>query len=298
MSTLQVGIAVAQLNLPAARPVENRERIVGAIRAAVAKGANLVVLPELASSGYRLQGWEEAHAVAESIPGPTTKLWQEEARSGDCYIVGGICEREGNALYNTSVLVGPEGLLAVYRKLHLFGEERLMFMPGDAGLPVVTLPFGRVGLLTCYDLRFFEAARIVSLQGADLIAVTTAWTLGFDRALPPDGIIDQVRAAAVQSNVCQVFMAAASRVGTDGDLRYLGSSVIVDPYGRLVCGPMSRDHEGVEVANVDLADARRAKVRDPLITPLADRRTDVYADTLGYDRERWEQRQQELLARP
>jgi predicted amidohydrolase len=149
-------------------------------------------------------------------------------------------------------------------------------------LPVVNLPFGRVGVVVCYDLRFPEALRILALRGADLVAVPTAWAPGFDRTPPPDGIIDQVKAAAVQANLNQVFIAAASRVGADGDLPYLGSSVIIDPHGRFMVGPASKDEETVEVVELDLAEARRAKVRAPLITPLADRRTDVYSADLGY----------------
>ena len=148
---------------------------------------------------------------------------------------------------------------------------------------MVSLPFGRVGIIVCYDLRFPEALRILSLQGADLVAIPTAWAPGYDKAAPPDSVIDQVKAALVQANINQVFVAAASRVGADGNLGYLGSSVVIDPYGRPLFGPASRVDEVVEVVRIDLADARRAKVRDPLITPLADRRTDVYGDLLGYD---------------
>lgn len=282
MTTLDARIAIAQLELHPGALADNRERIVDAIRAATSRGANLVVLPELASSGYRLDNWREAHAAAEAIPGPTTEVWRTEAAASDCYVVGGICERDGEALYNSVAVVGPDGVLARYRKLHLFADERLIFQPGDAGLNVVTLPFGRVGVVVCYDLRFPEAMRILALQGADLIAVPTAWAPGFDRTPPPDGIIDQVRAAAVQANLNQVWVACASRSGTDGDLTYLGSSVIVDPHGRLTYGPAPRDEEVIEVMEIDFAEARRAKVRHPLITPLADRRTDVYGEALGY----------------
>ena len=282
MSVLGTRVAVAQLELQPGALDENRTRIVDAIRDAAGRGADLVILPELASSGYKLDEWRAAQAVAESIPGPTTEVWREEAAAADCYVVGGICEREDNALFNSVAVVGPEGVLAVYRKLHLFAEERLLFEPGNMGLPVVTLPFGRVGIIVCYDLRFPEALRLLALQRADLAAIPTAWAPGFDRTPPPDGIIDQVHAAAVQANLNQVFVAAASRVGTDDDLPYLGSSVIVDPHGRYVYGPASRDEEVVEVVELDLAEARRAKVRHPLITPLADRRVDVYGEMLGY----------------
>jgi N-carbamoylputrescine amidase len=282
MSVLGARVAVAQLELHPGALDDNRSRIVDAIRSAAGHGANLIILPELASSGYKLDEWRVAHAVAEPIPGPTTETWRAEARAAGCYVIGGICERDGNALYNSVAVVGPEGVLGIYRKLHLFAEERLLFAPGNVGLPVVTLPFGRVGVIVCYDLRFPEALRILALQGADIAAIPTAWAPGFDRTPPPDGIIDQVRAAAVQANLNQVFVAAASRVGTDDDLPYLGSSVVVDPHGRLVYGPASREDEVIEVVELDLAEARRAKVRHPLITPLADRRVDVYGEMLGY----------------
>jgi predicted amidohydrolase len=282
VANLDARIAIAQLELHPGALDENRERLLEAIRAAAAREADLVVLPELASSGYRFEGWREARAASEPIPGPTTELWRAEASSAECYVVGGICERAGESIYNTVAVVGPAGVLAIYRKLHLFADERILFEPGNVGLPVISLPFARLGMLVCYDLRFPEALRIVSLQGADLVAIPTAWAPGFDRTPPPDGVIDQVRAAMVQANLDQVFIAAASRVGADGDLPFLGSSVIVDPHGRLVYGPAPRDEEVIEVVELDLAEARRAKVRDPLITPLADRRTDVYGELLGY----------------
>lgn len=283
MGALTTRIAVAQLELAPGSLDENRDRTVDAIRDATEAGAGLIVLPELASSGYGLKDWSSAQNAAEPIPGPATEAWQAEAQRADCYVAGGICERKGEALYNSVALVGPNGVLGVYRKLHLFDHERLLFAPGDLGLPVFTLPFGRVGLLVCYDLRFVEAMRILSLQGADLIAVPTAWTSGFDSDPPADGVIDQVRAAAVQANLCQTFVAAASRVGADDDVRFLGSSVIVNPYGRFVYGPADSTSEVVRTQELDLADARHAKVRGRLITPMAERRVDVYGPLLGYE---------------
>ena len=280
---LDINVAVAQLELLPGDLDGNRDRIVDAIESAAGRDADVVVLPELAASGYRFTGWDEALRAAQSIPGPATRDWQELAARHSCHIVGGILEIAGGSLYNSVAVVGPGGVVAVYRKLHLWGEERLLFAPGDLGLPVVSLPFGRVGIIVCYDLRFPEALRILSLQGADLVAIPTAWAPGYDKAAPADGVIDQVKAALVQANINQVFVAAASRVGADGNLGYLGSSVVIDPYGRPLFGPASRDDEVVEVVPMDLAEARRAKVRDPLITPLADRRTDVYGDLLGYD---------------
>lgn len=284
---LQTRVAVAQLELAPGAVEANRARILEAIEVARGDGADLVVLPELAASGYLLADWRQARSVAEPIPGPTTAAWRDQAKAGDCHIIGGLCEQGDGAIYNSVAVVGPQGVVGVYRKLHLFDRERLLFAPGNLGLPVFDLPFGRVGVLVCYDLRFVEAMRILSVQGADLVAVPTAWAPGFDPRPPPDGIIDQVRAAAVQANTAQMFVAAASRVGADDDLRFLGSSVIVDPNGRFVYGPASGEDEVVHVEEIDLADARRAKVRRPLIAPASDRRRDVYDELLGYDMERY-----------
>ena len=279
---LGIRVALAQLELQPMELAANRERLRETLRSTLDAGADLVVMPELASSGYRLGTWRAALAASEPIPGPTTEMWRAELEGTHAVVVGGICERDGGALYNSAAVVDADGVCAVYRKLHLFDEERLLFQPGDRGLPVVRTPFANIGVLICYDLRFPEAMRILSLQGADLIAVPTAWAPGYDRTPPADGIIDQVRAAAVQANFNQVFVAAASRVGADADLPFLGSSVVVDPFGRIRHGPASGTDEAVDVIEIDIADARRAKVRSPLITPLADRRTDVYGQLLGY----------------
>ena len=275
-------LAVAQLELAPGALEANRARTVAAVAEARGQGARLVVLPELASSGYRLRTPEAVAAAAEEIPGPTTEAWARAVAGSDCTVVGGICERRGRDHFNAVAVVGADGVRAVYRKLHLFDQEQLLFAPGDAGLPIVDLPFGRLGVLVCYDLRFVEALRILALRGADVVAVPTAWVGGFDVAMPADGIIDQVRAAGVQANLNGVFVAAASRVGADGDLTYLGQSCVLGPYGRFVVEPQDRTAESVMVAEIDLADARRAKVRGPRIRPLEDRRTDVYDAMLGY----------------
>jgi predicted amidohydrolase len=279
-----VRIGVAQLRLTPGALDANRGSTVSAIERAASDGAEVVVLPELASSGYRLRTLEAVAAAAETIPGPTTDAWQGAAQAAGLTVVGGICEVAGAHHFNSVAVVDGDGVQGLYRKLHLFDEEQLLFQPGDAGLPVLDLPFGRLGLLVCYDLRFVEALRILALQGAELVAVPTAWTGGFDPRPPADGTPDQVRAAAVQANLSGVFVAAASRVGSDDDLRYLGSSCVVDPYGRFALTPQSGEDEVVAVVEVDLEETRRAQVRAPRIRPRADRRTDVYAPLLGYSR--------------
>jgi N-carbamoylputrescine amidase len=233
-------------------------------------------LPELFVSSYGADR-ERLLDVAEPLDGPTVRAWTELAAEAGGWIAGGFCEREGDLLFNTAVIVGPEGVALHYRKLHLFREEKHAFAPGDVGLPVATLPFGRVGLCVCYDLRFVETVRLLALAGAELICVPTAWVTGFDaERWDQRGLAPQAHGALVQANLSQVFIACASQVGTAGGLEFLGSSLIADPMGKLVAGPMSGIEQGLEVAAVDLGAVERAQVRDPLIRPRDDRRTDVY----------------------
>ena len=164
-----------------------------------------------------------------------------------------------------------------YRKLHLFDLEKELFAPGDLGLQVVETPIGKLGLCVCYDLRFVEVMRSLALQSADLVLVPTAWVQGFDKVVTNgDGLIGQALGAAVQANLNQVFVACASQMGTAGGVEFLGCSVIVDPYGRVIAGPASRDRADVLLAAINIGDAKSAQERTERIKPRADRRTDVY----------------------
>ncbi|MYE97932.1 MAG: hydratase, partial [Acidimicrobiaceae bacterium] len=187
------------------------------------------------------------------------------------------CERSGDDIYNTAVAVGSEGVIAHYRKLHLFDVEKHCFTPGDTGLSVVDTDYGTIGLCICYDLRFVEVVRVLALRGADLICVPTAWVRGFDRRQYREGeLIAHAEGALVQANLSQVFIACTSQAGAGDGVELLGSSVVADPYGRMAGGPLSTEREQLEIVDVDLAEARRAQDRSELIRPRADRRTDVY----------------------
>ena len=173
-------------------------------------------------------------------------------------------------------------MLLHYRKLHLFDGEKLVFAPGDKGLGVAETPYGRIGLCVCYDLRFVEVMRALALAGADIVAVPTAWVKGFDRVTRDgDGLIAQARGAIVQANLNQAYVVCASQGGSAGQIRFLGSSLIADPYGMLLAGPADELGETTLIAQVDLDTVQRAQVRSELIMPRADRRTDVYAVRLG-----------------
>jgi predicted amidohydrolase len=274
--TRELGVALGQVTGRPYAAEENRALTVATAREAFGRGARLVVLPELIVPGY-VADRERLPDVAEPLDGPTVEAWTDAAADAEGYVAGGFCERDGDELYNTAVVVGPEGPLLHYRKLHLFREEKHAFTPGDLGLPVVELPFGTVGLCVCYDLRFVETVRLLALAGAELICVPTAWVTGFDRERWLDGgMAPQAQAAVLQANLSQVFIACASQAGASGELDFLGSSLIADPLGRVVAGPLPGSTQELALATIDLAAAEAAQVRDPLIRPRADRRTDVY----------------------
>jgi predicted amidohydrolase len=271
-------LGLVQVGTPFGAAAANRALSVELAERAFADGAELVVLPELVVSGYGTDPAVLAE-VAERADGPTARAWTEVARRHGGHICGGLAERDGERLFNSAVLVGPDGIVGHYRKLHLFREEKHAFTPGDRGLPVLNLPGGpAVGICICYDLRFVEVVRALSLKGADVICVPTAWVPGFDaRRWDAEGYAPQARGALLQANLDQVFLACASQVGTfDGGPELLGSSVVADPYGACLLGPLSGSEPDVRVIEIDLGAVERAQTRDPLIAPRADRRTDVY----------------------
>jgi N-carbamoylputrescine amidase len=259
----------------------NRAATIAAARDAFARGADLALLPELVVPGY-VSDRERLAPLAEPLDGPTVGAWRELAAETGRWVAGGFCERDGDDLYNAVAVVGPEGVALHYRKLHLFAAEKHAFAPGDLGLPVADTPLGRLGVCVCYDLRFVETARILALRGADLILVPTAWLPGFDGVrFDEHGVAPQVKNAILQANLNQVFIACASQAGRHGELDFLGSSLMVDPWGKTLAGPMSHDRDGVEVVEVELAQTREAQTRIPLVEPRADRRTDVYGIALA-----------------
>jgi predicted amidohydrolase len=277
-------VAIAQLSGPPDGGAANRERSIEAAREAFARGTQVVVLPELIVPGYSWQR-DVVESGAEPIDGETVSAWTEVAREAGGYIAGGLAEREGDSLYNAAVLVGPEGVALHYRKLHLFAGEKGVFTPGDLGLPVARTPLGVVGLCVCYDLRFVETLRVLALRGAELVCVPTAWVSGFDaERWDADGYAPQARSTLVQANLDQVFVACASQAGMHGEFEFLGSSIVADPRGRCLAGPLARDRDETAIADVDFGEARAAHDRGGAVLPRTDRRTDVYALAVGPER--------------
>ncbi|MBT9171642.1 MAG: N-carbamoyl-D-amino acid hydrolase [Syntrophomonadaceae bacterium] len=275
-----VKVAVIQMEPEFGEKDRNVKKGVDYINEAADNGAQLIVLPELVNSGYVFSTRKEAFSLAEPIPdGETTRLWIETAQKRGVYISAGIAEKEGGRLYNSSVLVGPEGYIGTYRKVHLWYEEKLFFEPGNLGFPVFHTPIGRIAMIICYDGWFPESWRICALKGADIVCVNTNWVPAPSKAEGDKPMANYLCMTAAHSNV--IFVAAADRVGTEREQPFLGCSIIVAPTGWLLAGPASSDLEEILYADCNLADARRAKSWNKLNAPLKDRRKDVYDEMLG-----------------
>jgi N-carbamoylputrescine amidase len=278
-------VACIQMEPKIGEKEANVARSLEKIAEAASNGAKLIVLPELCNSGYVFASRQEAFSLAEPIPdGPTTAAWLEAARRHGATIVAGICEKAGDALYNSAAVVGPEGFIGTYRKVHLWAAENLFFEPGDLGMPVWKTAFGRMAVAICYDGWFPETYRLAALQGADILCVPTNWVPMPDQPVNMLMMANILAMGGAHSN--SMYIAAADRVGTERDQPFLGSSLIVSHTGFPLAGPASAVAEEIIYAEVNLSDARRKRVLNSFNQPLRDRRIDLYDEMLGSDAKR------------
>ncbi|MEK0083533.1 nitrilase family protein [Benzoatithermus flavus] len=275
-----VRVACIQMEPRVGDKAHNVERSLELIEEAADQGAKLVVLPELANSGYVFENREEAFALAEPVPsGETVRAWAAAAKRHDFYLTAGICERDGEALYNSAVLIGPEGHIGTFRKVHLWNEENLFFEPGNVGFPVFKTPLGRIAMIICYDGWFPESWRLCALQGADIVCVSTNWVPIPGQDPKREAMANILCMAAAHSN--SIFVAAADRVGTERGQPFIGQSLIVSYTGWPIAGPAGRSGEEIIYADCNLADARRKRNWNEYNQVLRDRRSDVYDEMLG-----------------
>ena len=258
------------------RLAENTEEISSRAAAALRDGADVVVLPELAATGY-VTSPDAVARVGQPVDGPLVGMLSALTRHRGGLVAAGYVESASGEHFNSVVLVGPDGPLLNYRKVHLFDRELDGFSAGDQ-LPVVETEHGVIGVCVCYDLRFVEVLRTLSLRGADVVLAPAAWTGGFDSSVPETGMVRQAEAAVVQANLDQVAVVAVSQAGSHPEhgVRTLGGSLAVDAFGDIVVGPLSRTQADSARAVIDLEKGRQARVRSERIRPRDDRRTDVY----------------------
>jgi predicted amidohydrolase len=194
-------------------------------------------------------------------------------------IIGGFCELgDDGRVFNSCALVDGGGVVAVYRKAHLWGEEPRWFVPGEDPAPVVDTRYGRIGLAICYDLEFPELTRGLALAGAELLALPTNYPLE-----PPVGPGGQPMLSVVASATAylsRVFVAVCDRCGTERGLTFQGGSVIAAPDGALLASAPADHGEGLleaEIALQEAADKRWGKHNDA----FADRRPTLYGRHCG-----------------
>lgn len=252
----------------------NMARASDLVRAAAAEGGRLIVLPELASTGYVFESAAEAAALAEPVPdGPSTRAWAALAAELGVHIVAGIAESAGETLYNAAVIVGPEGYIGTYRKAHLWDQENVFFARGDLGFPVFDTALGKVGVAICYDGWFPETFRQLALAGAEIVCIPTNWVPMPDQPAGEAAMANTLHRAAAHSN--GIFIACADRVGVERGQPFEGQSLIIGPKGWPLAGPASRDRTETVSALVDL-DAAGRKDLNAFNSLLRDRRADIY----------------------
>lgn len=271
-------VACAQVPLSIGDIAGNRTSCRTAIESAARDGARIVVLPELASSGYMFTDRAELSSLAETRDGPAIAEWVNLAEAFGLTIIGGFPEAAGDAIFNSAAVVDPTGLRGVYRKAHLWDSENAVFDRGDDLPLVVETEHGRIGVMTCYDIEFPEWVRAVALSGADLLCAPVNWPL-----LPrPEGErpAEMVRALA-GAGMNRMPIAVCDRVGTERGQDWVGGSVVIDADGY----PLAMAEFGkaaVVVADVDLAESRIKRI-NAHNDVHGDRRTDLYRRTALLD---------------
>lgn len=249
----------------------NRAMALGAIREAVDSGADVVVLPELATSGYMFESPEEAAALAICVDHEILAEWAAEAAAADIVLVGGFCELgDDDRIYNSAAVFDAAGLRAVYRKLHLWDREKLVFTAGATAPPVLDTRVGRLAVIICYDLEFPELTRSLALAGTQLLVVPTNWPLvpRPDGERPPEALI-----AMATARVNRMAIACADRVGNERGQAWTGGTTIVGVDGWTAAESRV---PGLVLADLDLEPALDKRLSDHA-DALGDRRPELYA---------------------
>ncbi len=260
-----VAIAVAQFKPKLGEVEENLIKMSDMISKITARQqVDLIVFPELISTGIEL-GLRFTE-LAQRIPGSTVNILSQRASEHGVHLVFGMVtkERVESVLYNSAVMIGPDGeLMEVYNKVHLRGEERMAFREGFK-MPVVDTAIGNIGMLIGYDLAFPEATRCLALDGADIVCVLGSW-----EAANLDEWKTYMRARAYEN---ALFMAGANRIGEDVTMTFGGESMIVGPRGQIYASLASQTDEksgapmdGFALASIDLQEVRRTREEFQLI---------------------------------
>jgi len=217
--------------------------------------ADIIVLPELAFTGYHFADRSELEQVAEdSAHSPTLSALTEVCRQKDLFVVTGFAEKDKDKIYNSAVLVGPQGLIHVYRKIQLFFREKEVFEPGNIPLQVQKVKGIKLGMMICFDWIFPEITRSLALQGADLICHPANLVLSYCQ--------EAMKTRCLENGV---FAITANRIGADrrphGTLDFTGKSQIVAPKGDILRRAKLRREE-IFITEIDPRQARDKKMTE------------------------------------
>lgn len=265
-------VAGVQMDVTLGQPETNLNAMLAKLKETAAAGAKLSVFPECALTGYCFDSVAEALPFAEVLPGNATERFTNACKELDVFAVFGLLEKEGDRLFNATALVGPNGLIGSYRKVHLpyLGIDMKTNF-GDRPFAVHDVDGVQVGMLICYDAAFPEAARSLTILGADLIVLPTNWPPG------AECVADFTINSRAMENA--VYFMAVNRVGTERGFSFIGRSRICGPSGCTLAATDSTQSI-VLYADIDPQQARNKRVtRVPgkhAIDRLADRRPEMY----------------------
>lgn len=267
-------VAACQVAPVPGRPGDT-SHVEAAVREAAAAGAVLVVLPELAVTGWAFVEMTARRAAEQVVDGPAVGVLRRLSEELGLVLVVGVPEREGDAWWNSAVVIDGGQVLGTYRKAHLWGEEKVWFAAADQPPLVVDTAAGRIGVMVCYDLEFPEWVRLAAEAGADLLAVPANWPRTHHPGVHPVEVAKAQSAAATYG----VPVVVADRCGPEHGVEWEGGSLICGPDGYLLAGPATSP-DGEATPTVLLAEVDPSRTRDKKRGPhndvLSDRRPDLY----------------------
>lgn len=272
-------IACVQMDCQISDKDSNLRQVRNRLQEAAGQGAQLVIFPECILTGYCFESKEEAWPLAETLPGPSTATLAQDCRQLKVWTVVGMLESrpDDGAMFNVCALVGPHGLAAVYRKIHLpyLGLDRFS-TPGDRPFAVHDLGDLRLGMTICYDGSFPESARVLTLLGADLVVLPTNWPAGASRTAEV-----AVPTRALENHI---YYAACNRIGEERGFGFIGRSQIVACDG----SHLAQSHNAEPAILYAQIDPQRARQKRIVNIPgkyevdrLADRRPQMYGPLCG-----------------
>ena len=267
-----IRVAAVQMDVRFGEVAANRDAIIERLDRAADLVARFIVFPECALTGYGFSSQAEAARFAEAIPGPSLSTIAIACAMRKVYAVVGMIERDGTSVFNTCALLGPGGVVASYRKVHMpfMGLDRFA-TPGNRPFAVHDAGGLRVGMHICYDSTFPEAARVLGLLGADVIVLPTNWPAGTECQA------EHIMPTRCHENV--VYGIVANRIGEERGFRFIGRSSIVAPDGTALARAAG---DGDEILTADI-DPMKARVKrivrragEHEIDRIADRRPRFY----------------------